>query len=356
MRLIALIDMDYFFVACEELRKPEIKTKPVIVGADPKKGEGRGVVSTCNYVARKYGIRSAMPVSIAYRLKKDAIFLPVDYDYYEEVSKKVMDIVKQQADKFEQVSIDEAFIDISNRAKNYEEAQELAKSLQQEIKEKLSLPCSIGVSYNKLMAKMASEGAKPNGVKVIREEEAKQFLAKMPIGELYGVGKVMKEKLESLSYKTIGDLASANPVELVQRFRTYGAELYNYANGRDDSEIQENYEIKSIGRERTFENDTNDRYEITKMIREISKEVAEEVKKSGIAFKVVTIKMRYSSFEEHLKSRSLRQRSTELDEIVNNAIDLFDKYAEKGENLRKIGVRVSNLAKYKGQKKMFEYA
>jgi DNA polymerase IV (DinB-like DNA polymerase) len=356
MRLIALIDMDYFFAACEELRKPEIKDKPVVVGADPKKGEGRGVVSTANYVARKYGIRSAMPISIAYRLKKDAIFLPVDFEYYEEVSKKVMEIIKQYADRFEQVSIDEAFIDISKKAKSYDEALELAKRLKQEIAEKLKLPCSIGVSTNKLVAKMASEAAKPNGVKLVREEEAKEFLSKMPVGNLYGVGRKMREALEKLGYKTVDDLAKANPVELVQRFRTYGAELYNYANGRDDSEVQENYEVKSVGRERTFERDTDDRDEIVKKISEMSKEVGEQIKKEGFAFKVVTLKLRYSNFEEHLKSRSLTHRSVDANEIESVATELFDKYADKSEEIRKIGVRVSNLAKYKGQKRMTEYA
>lgn len=356
MRLIALIDMDYFFAACEELRKPGIKDKPVVVGADPKRGEGRGVVSTANYVARKYGIRSAMPISIAYRLKKDAVFLPVDYDYYEEMSKKVMSIIKQYADRFEQVSVDEAFIDISKKAKGYDDALELVKKLKQEIHDVLKLPCSIGVSTNKLVAKMASEEAKPNGIKLVKEEEAKEFLAKLPVGELYGVGRKMRERLEGLKYKTVGDLAKANPVELVQRFRTYGAELYNYANGRDESEVQENYEVKSVGRERTFDTDTGDREEIVKMINAMSKEVGEEIKKEGFAFKVITLKLRYSSFEEHLKSRSLAHRSTDAKEIASVATELFDKYAEKSEEIRKIGVRVSNLAKYKGQKRIVEYA
>ena len=356
MRLIALIDMDYFFVACEELRHPEIRSKPAVVGSDPKQGEGRGVVMTANYAARKFGLRSGMPIYLAYRIKKDAIYLPVDFEYYEEVSRKVMALIKTYADKFEQVSIDEAFIDISKRAKGYDDALELAKGLQKEIKEKIGLPCSIGVSVNKLMAKMASDDAKPNGVKVVKEEEAKEFLSKKPVGDLYGVGRKMKKVLEDFGYKTIGDLAKANPVVLVERFKTYGAELYNSANGRDESEVQENWEVKSIGRERTFERDTDDRYEITKAIREMSKEVGEEMKKAGLSFKVVTIKLRYADFEEHLKSRSLTHRSTDPEEIAGVATQLFDKYAEKGEELRKIGVRVSNLVKYKGQKRMVEYA
>lgn len=356
MRLIALIDMDYFFVACEELRRPEIKGKPAVVGTDPKLGEGRGVVMTASYAARKFGLRSGMPLSMAYRMKKDVIYLPQDFDYYEEVSKKVMAVVKQYADRFEQVSVDEAFIDVSKRAQSYDEAAELAKKLKEEIKDKVGLPCSIGISTNKLVAKMASDEAKPNGIKVVKEEEAKEFLANKPIGDLYGVGRKMREKLQELKYKTIGDLAKANPVELVQRFKTYGAELYNYANGRDDSEVQENYDVKSISRERTLESDTEDREEIIPVINEISKEIIEDVKKSGLAFKVVTIKLRYSNFEEHLKSRSLHHMSNELSDLVDTSVALLDKYMEKGERIRKIGVRVSNLVKYKGQKRITEYA
>lgn len=355
MRLIALVDMDYFFAACEELRRPEIKGKPVVVGADPKGGNGRGVVSTCNYPARKFGIRSGMPISMAYRLNKNAIFLPVDWEYYEKLSKQVMAVAKEYADKFEQVSVDEAYLDLSKRANSYEEALTIADRLKEDIKSQTGLPCSIGVGTNKLISKMACEAAKPGGVKVIKEEDAKAFLSKKPIGDLYGVGRKMKDKLEGLGYKTIGDLAKANLASLVGRFGVYGAELYNYANGRDDSEVEENYEIKSIGRERTFEKDTTDRAEIVKMIKNISAEVAAEVKKSGFAYKTVTIKIRYENFEEHLKSKSLSHLSDDQNEMSTNAIILFDMCAEKDAKIRKIGVRASNLRKYKGQKKISEY-
>ncbi len=355
MRLILLVDMDYFYVACEELRRPEIKEKPAVVGSDPKQGEGRGVVMTANYAARKFGLRSGMPISMAYRIKKDAIYIPEDFEYYEAMSKKVMDLIKRFADKFEQVSIDEAFIDVSKRVKNYDEALALAAKLKLEMKEKVGLPCSIGISTNKLVAKMASETAKPNGIRVVKEDDAAEFLSKKPVGDLYGVGRKMGKVLEDFGYRTIGDLAKANPVVLVERFRSYGAELYNYANGRDDSEVQENWEVKSIGRERTFARDTGDRGEIARAMSEMSKEVGEELKKQGFAFKVVTIKLRYSDFEESLKSRSLAYRSVDPEEIFQVAMQLFDRYAERGEELRKVGVRVSNLANYKGQKSIIEY-
>ena len=355
MRLIALVDMDYFFAACEELRRPEIKARPVVVGADPKGGTGRGVVSACNYIARKYGIRSGMPISMAYRLKRDAVFLPVDYDYYEAESKKVMTIIKGRADRFEQVSIDEAFADVSGRAGDYPEAVAIASAIKDEINKKLGLPCSVGVSTNKLVAKMACEDAKPNGVKLVREEEAAGFLADKPVRDLYGVGRRMNERLKAMGYSTIGDLAKANVMDLVEEFGSYGADIYHYANGKDDSEVQENYEVKSIGRERTFEADTDDTRVMAAAVWDMAREVASEVGKGGFAFKVITLKIRYPNFEEHMHSRSLTHRSAAVADIARSALDLLAKNLERGEKVRKVGVRVSNLVRYSGQKRIEEY-
>jgi DNA polymerase IV (DinB-like DNA polymerase) len=354
MRLIALVDMDYFFAACEELRSSGIKGKPVVVGADPKGGAGRGVVSACNYVARKFGIRSGMPISMAYRLKRDAVFLPVDYDYYEAESKKVMTIIKAHADRFEQVSIDEAFADVSVRAGGYEGAVAIAVAIKEEINGKLGLPCSVGVGTNKLIAKMACEDAKPNGVKLVKEEEAAGFLAGKPVGDLYGIGKKTNERLKAMGYSKIGDLAKANVMDLVEKFGSYGADIYHYANGNDDSEVQENYEVKSIGRERTFETDTDDARVVSAAIWDMSREVAAEVKKGGFAFKVVTLKIRYPNFEEHMHSKSLSHRSDNVEEIARSSLELFEMHG-RGEKVRKVGVRVSNLVRYTGQKRIEEY-
>ncbi|MDE1870364.1 MAG: DNA polymerase IV [Candidatus Micrarchaeota archaeon] len=355
MKIIMLIDMDYFFAACEELRHPEYKNKPLVVGADPKGGTARGVVSTCNYLARKYGIHSAMPISTAYRLKSDAIFLPVDYPYYEKMSNQVMQILKSFSAKFEQVSIDEAFIDVSGKIDGFGQAVEYAKKIKGFIKNETGLPCSIGISSNRLMAKMACEAGKPDGVKMVMEEEAEKFLAPMPVGKLYGVGKKTKERLESMGYKTIGDLARANTVNLVSTFGIFGAELYRSAKGQGEDVLVENYEIKSIGRERTFESDTVDREIIVAQIRSIANEVFEEVKKEKVSFKTVTVKIRYFDFSEHLRSKSIGHYSDELEDIVENSIKLFDSYAEKNEPIRKIGVRVSGFSKQGGQKSMKEF-
>ncbi|MDE1824852.1 MAG: DNA polymerase IV [Candidatus Micrarchaeota archaeon] len=355
MKIIMLVDMDYFFAACEELRHPEYREMPLVVGADPKGGTARGVVSTCNYVARKLGIHSAMPISMAYRLKKDAIFLPVDYPYYESMSSKVMELVKSFSKRFEQVSIDEAFVDVTDKVDNFEQAVEYAKALKEDIKNKIGLPCSIGISSSRLMAKMACEAGKPDGVRLIKGEDAARFLSPLPVEKLYGIGKKTAEKLESMGFKTVGQLAKANTVSLVSNFGVFGAELYRSANGQGDDGIIENYEIKSIGRERTFESDTTDRGRIVAQIKSIADEVYEEAKKQGVSFKTVTVKIRYHDFSEHLRSRNIGHYSEELAEISENAVQLFDMHAEKDERVRKIGVRVSGLEKRKGQKKMKDF-
>ena len=353
MRLILLIDMDYFFVACEELRNKEARLRPTIVGTGS--AEGRGVVMTCNYEARKYGIHSGMPLSQAKNLKKDALFLPEDFEYYEAESKKVMALIREVSEKMEEVSIDEAFVDISKKASSYDEAFDIAKALKKKIKERLGLPCSVGISTNKLMAKMACEKAKPDGIKVVKTEETKDFLKNMPVGKLYGVGRKTKERLEKIGYDTVEKLANANPMLLRDELGSFGIELINSANGIDESEVIENSEIKSIGRERTFERDTSDKDEINVAIRKLSEEVYSELSRMGFSFKTVTIKIRYPDFSERLKGKSVRQTKN-FEEIVSIAEKLFEENTEKGRKVRKIGVRVSGLLKQKGQKSIAEFS
>ncbi|MDE1823245.1 MAG: DNA polymerase IV [Candidatus Micrarchaeota archaeon] len=355
MRIIMLVDMDYFFVACEELRNKEIIGKPTVVGFDPKQGKGRGVVMTCNYEARKYGIRSGMPISMAYRLKPDAIYLPLDYDWYEKVSKDVMSVIKEHAAKFEQVSVDEAFIDVSDKVSDFDDARIYARRLKDNIKNRIGLPCTIGVSYNKLLAKMACESAKPDGIGVVAESEAKAFLENKSTDDLYGVGRKTKERLEAMGFKTVGELAKANPMDMMENFGAFGIELHDYANGIDNSEVNENYEIKSIGREHTFEKDTSSEKDAIEAIDRLSKEVIEEVKKNGFAFKVITLKIRYSDFSEHLRSRSIRY-SNDIKDVMTISAQLYRDNVEKDRKVRKIGVRVSGFIKRKGQKSMEDFA
>jgi len=354
MRIILLLDMDYFYAACEELRNPDIKDKPVVVGADPKNGAGRGVVSTCNYIARKYGIRSGMPISTAYRLKKDAVYLPLDEKYYEEISAKIIAELRNFSTKLEQVSIDEAFLDISNIVSNYDDAIIYAQKMKSAIASKFMLPCSIGISTSKLIAKMACESAKPNGIKLVKEEESKAFLAPLPISKLYGVGIKSAEKLKAMGFNTIGDLANASKQLLIKEFGSFGLEIYEHANGIDNEEVVESYETKSISREHTFEYDTDSLDEIGKGIIGLADEVMEEVKKQGFFFKTVTLKLRNERFEEHLHSKNLGYYTQDTDRLKKAATQLLERNVSD-EKIRKIGLRVSSLIKSSGQKKIYDY-
>ncbi|MDE1768554.1 MAG: DNA polymerase IV [Candidatus Micrarchaeota archaeon] len=351
MRIIMLIDMDYFYVACEELRHPEIKGKPSIVGADPKGGAGRGVVMTCNYKAREFGIRSGMPISVAYKAKPDAVFLPVDFDYYDEISKKVMEVIKVFAGKFEQVSVDEAFIDASSKVPDYEDAEAYAKKIQDEVLSKAGIKSSIGIGPNKLIAKMACEKAKPNGIKLVTDAQSRRFLAEMDVGKMYGIGGKTSEKLKKLGYNTIGELAKANPMRLIDQFGAFGPEMVKNANGIDDSDVIENYEVKSIGRELTFEQNTDDDRVVEKAIEKLSADVIADASKNQKSFKTITLKLRYGDFTEHLHSRSVRA-TNELNTIIQTAKELYRQSVDKSKKVRKIGVRVSNLISNKGQKKI----
>ena len=347
-----LIDMDYFFVACEEIRNPSLRSQPTIVGAHPKEGRGRGVVMTCNYVARKYGIHSAMPISTAYKLKPDAKFLPMDYLYYEQKSKEVMAIMGRYSEKIEQVSIDEAFLDVSGKGDNGADAVSYAEKIKETIRKEAKLPCTIGISNSKLISKMACESAKPDGLRLVAESEITDFIKDMSVTKLYGVGGKTAERLERMGYRTIGELSRANVMQLMAEFGSFGLELHNHSLGIDESAVEGNYEVKSIGREKTFDSDTNDDVEILSALKELSKGVMSEVESQGFSFKVVTIKRRYSDFSEQLKSRSIRP-SNSLDDMETAVLQLYKAQPKSLKKIRKIGVRVSGLTRYKSQKRLF---
>lgn len=351
MKAIMLIDMDYFYVACEELRNREVSEKPTIVGSDPKQGEGRGVVMTCNYLARKFGIRSGMPISTAYRLKPDALYLPMNYEYYEAISKRIMDRIRAFAARFEQVSVDEAFIDASDKVKASGDAQTYARAIQKDILDFVGIKCSIGVGPNKLIAKMACERAKPNGVKIVEETKVKAFLSESRIEDLYGIGAKTAERLKKLGYGTVDLLAQADNMVLANEFGTsFGAELKAFANGTDDREIIENYGIKSISREITFIKDTDSDAQIKDAIVQLSNEAIKDVEKNQVSFKTITLKLRYFDFTEHLHSKSVKTTNS-VETVIKAAVELYVENVDRSKKVRKIGVRVSGLVNYKGQKR-----
>ena len=233
--------MDHFYTAVEQRERPEVKGKPVIVGADPKEGKGRGVVSTSSYEARKAGVRSGMPISQAWRLCPEAVYLPPNFPLYIRVSGEIMEIAHAYADKFEQWGIDEAFLDVSSKVIDYVEAEVLARKLKHEIEEKTSLTCSIGIGPNKLVAKVASDFQKPDGLTVVREEEVETFLAPLPVRKLLWVGRKTEAKLKALGVNTIGDLAHYDASMLTSMFGVMGWQMHLMAQGFDRSEVGEDW-------------------------------------------------------------------------------------------------------------------
>jgi len=351
-RVIFHVDMDHFFTAVEEREHPEYKGKPVVVGSDPKEGKGRGVVSTCNYEARKYGIRSAMPIARAWRKCPQAVYLPVNYDLYKKVSSRIMTILRGFADKFEQWGLDEAFLDVSLKVQNLEEAKQLAQEIKREIYEKEKLTCSIGIGPNKLVAKIASDFKKPDGLTVVEETDVKRFLSPLPVEEMLWVGKKTKQKLNAMGIKTIGDLANFDASVLIEKFGVMGRQLHLSAQGIDRSEVQERWEIKSMSRDTTFEEDTSDTEIILKTLNALAEDVHKQLVKSNFNFKTVTIKIRYKNFETHTHSKTLPFLTDRLNDIQRTASDLLQVYFHPDRKVRLIGVKLSNLVSSEKQKKL----
>ncbi len=342
--------MDHFYTAVEERENPALKGKPVIVGADPKEGKGRGVVSTSNYKAREAGVRSGMPISRAWRLCPEAVYLPPNFPLYIQASNEVMEIAKDYADKFEQWGIDEAFLDVSSRVQNFDEAEALAKRLKQEIKEKTNLTASIGVGPNKLVAKVASDFHKPDGLTVVRDEEVETFLAPLPVRKLLWVGRKTEAKLKPLGIETIGDLARFDPAVLNEMFGVMGVQMHLMARGIDNSEVQQRTGVKSISHETTFEEDTDDANAVLAAVDVLSEDVAEESTEQRLFFKTVTVKVRFENFETHTTSKTLPFMTNRPQDLKKTARELLQAYLERGRKIRLIGVRVSSFVEGEKQK------
>jgi DNA polymerase IV (DinB-like DNA polymerase) len=349
-RIIFHLDMDHFYTAVEERERPELKGKPVVVGADPKEGRGRGVVSTSNYEARKSGVRSGMPISRAWKLCPEAVYLPPNFPLYIEASNAVMDVARSYANKFEQWGIDEAFLDVSERVHNMEEAEALAKQLKQEIKLKENLTCSIGIGPNKLVAKIASDFHKPDGLTVVKEAEVEAFLAPLPVRKLLWVGKKTEAKLNPMGVETIGDLARLDPSMLTDKFGVMGMQMYLSARGIDNSEVEQRTGVKSISHETTFEEDTDDTAVVLAAMDALSEGVAEETADQQLFFKTITIKVRYENFETHTTSKTLQFITNRPQDLKKTASDLLQAYLGSGRKIRLIGVRVSNFVSGEKQK------
>jgi DNA polymerase IV (DinB-like DNA polymerase) len=349
-RIILHIDLDAFFASVEEVNHPELKGRPIVVGADPKQGKGRGVVSTCNYEARKFGLHSAMPISQAWNLCPQAVYLPVNMPLYEEVSKRIINILRSFADRLEQVSIDEAFLDISHKVGDLKEAKTLAEEIKSIIMKREMLTCSIGIGPNKLVAKIASDYKKPNGLTIISKNDVRKFLTPLNVEKLGGIGSKTKERLNSIGIRTIQDLASADIKKLKDTFGAWGLELHSMAHGIDESEIIEEWIPRSFSREHTFDEDTSNFNELKSTVHNLCEEVVAETMENDFLFKTITVKIRYENFETHTHSKTLSFPTSSTETMKNTAILLLSPFLRSGRRIRLLGIRASNLSKKIHQK------
>jgi len=346
MAIILHVDLDAFYAAVEEREHPEYKGRPIAVGADPKGGTGRGVVATSNYAARRFGIKSAMPVSIAYRKCPDCVFLPVAMELYVAVSAKVMEIFRKYAEKMEQVSIDEAYLDVSH-LKTYEKAKVLAQKLKNEIKAKEKLTCSVGIGPNKLIAKVASDYKKPDGLFVVKPAEALDFLAPQSVRVLRGVGPKTEEALNTLGIKTVADVMKFSREQLTELVGSFGTDLYEQARGNYPAELITDWTPKSMGRNYTFEHDTKDRKEIDDVFEAMIQDVWKQLKTEKMTFKTVTVRARYEDFDTHTKQKSLIDYVDNIEAIRNTARELIEGFLKDKRKIRLIGVSLHQLKQEK---------
>ncbi|OPY50062.1 MAG: DNA polymerase IV [Methanosaeta sp. PtaU1.Bin060] len=342
MRIILHVDLDAFFPSVEAREHPELKGKAIVVGADPKEGRGRGVVSSASYEARRHGVHSAMPITRAWKLCPDCVYLRPHFDLYIRASNGIMRILKSHAERFEQAGIDEAYLDVSKTVKDFDGAQVLAKDIMEEVLDKEKLTCSVGVAPNKLVAKIASDYRKPCGLTVVREEDVRGFLSPLDLRKLLGVGPRTEARLKELKLETVGDLAALSPEVLRRLLGVWGTRLHEYSQGLDSSEVVEGYETKSIGREVTFEQDADDGEMVLGVLEELAEVVHKELIDNAFRFKTITVKVRYQHFETHTRSKSLLFSTDDLDILRNSAKRLIAPHL-RGRRIRLIGLRVSTL-------------
>lgn len=351
--IILHVDMDHFVSAIEERELPEIKGRPVVVGADPQGGRGRGVVKTCNYEARAFGLRSGMPISAAWQLCPHAVYMRENYPLYKEVSEQIMVILRKYADRFQSWGLDEAFLDVSSRTQSYEEGAQLAVCIKHEILWCEKLTCSIGVAANKLVAKIASDFTKPDGLTVVKEDEAEAFLAPLPVRRMLWIGEKTERRLTAMGIKTIGDLARFDVRLLIDHFGVMGRRFYQWSHGLYESEVAEGKRVrKSLGNESTFATNTGERDLILQRMDDICRGICQRILKRNLLFRTITVKVRYGDFETHTHGKTLQLSTSQFEELRKVTKELVQPYLDKNERIRLIGVRVSNLKSSKGQESL----
>ena len=362
MRIIVHVDMDAFYAAVEERYNPALRGVPVAVGADPKEGKGRGVVTTANYMARKYGIRSALPIARAWRLAEAArrrgepatVFIPPDFPLYREVSARIMRIFERSADAFEEASIDEAYLDISS-VESFEAAVEHITNLKAQIRETEGLGCSIGIGPNKLIAKVASDHKKPEGLTLVPPEMVQEFLDPLPARVIPGIGPKSEAFLHQQNIRTIKDLREISAATLTDWFGKWGERLFEKARGIDDSAVTNEWTRKSLGEQETFAEDTRSSSVVAERLYGMAERITAKLREKEFSgFRTVTLTVRFSDFQTANRSRSIKNGITvdkdmeALRLLKHEALALLLPFFDARENprgkaIRLIGLRIEKL-------------
>lgn len=341
-RWIIHVDMDAFYASVEQRDHPEYCGRPVIVGADPKDGKGRGVVSAASYEAREFGVHSALPIGQAYQRCPDGIFLPVGMSRYKEVSSHIFSIFRRYTDLVEGLSLDEAFLDVTGSLRLFGTPQAIASQIQRDIWEEEYLNASVGVATTKFVAKVASDLQKPQGFVMVPEGTECVFLQDLPIERLWGAGPKTAKLLRSRGYETIGQLAAASCASLSTWLGKQGKHFWELANGIDTREVVPGEQAKSIGAETTFEHDTSDLQVIHQTYLELATQVGSRLRVEQVQAKTLTVKFRTAEFQTFTRSLTLQEPTDQDSTIYHHALTLLDRLPMH-KKARLLGVAGSNL-------------
>ena len=348
-RKILHVDMDAFYASVEARDNPQIANKPIVIAKHPKLTGGRGIVSTCNYIARQYGIHSAMSAAEAYKRCPHAVFIQGSWEYYASVSRQIREIFAQYTDLIEPLSLDEAYLDVTQNKIGSKSALYVAYKIQAHIKSELNLTCSIGVSYNKFIAKIASDYRKPSGITVVTPEQAQSFLHDLPIEKFYGVGRQSIKSFHDLGIRTGKELAQLELDELVGYFGKMGQSLYYKVRGVHNAPVMSHRERKSIGKETTFVQFLSTEESVLAAFQTLTKRVIKTLQAKDLYATIVTIKVRYANFETLTRQIQLNQAFQTYDIAYETVQTLWEAHGDLAHEVRLLGVTVSGLVDYRNQ-------